>query len=66
MTKFILSVKSEREAEMLRAVLKYLGIEIEEEREAEPKAELSVEDFYNGFQFDMSSFQFDREEANAR
>lgn len=47
-------------------VLKYLGFEIEEEREAELKSESSIEDFYNRFQFDMSRFQFDREEANAR
>ena len=66
MTKFVLEIKREKDVELIRAILRHFEIRIIEEEVQEGKVETPMEDFYNQFQFDLSNFKFDREEANAR
>ena len=66
MTKLILEIKNDRDADLIRALLRDFEIEIIEEEIQKEQVESSVDEFYGKFSFDLSSFKFDREEANAR
>ncbi|MCB0598077.1 MAG: hypothetical protein H6557_11755 [Lewinellaceae bacterium] len=66
MTKLVLEIKNDRDADLIRAILKDFEVEIIEEETQEGEGESSVDEFYGKFSFDLSSFKFDREEANAR
>ena len=66
MTKLILEIKNDRDADLIRALLKDFEIEIIEEEIQKKQVESSVDEFYGKFHFDLSNLKFDREEANAR
>lgn len=66
MTKLILEIKNDRDADLIRALLRDFEIEIIEEEIQKEQAESSVDEFYGKFHFDLSNLKFDREEANAR
>ena len=66
MPKFIFHTKSEKEAEMARALLRFFRIEFSEEKEEAPRTAISLQEFYGQFQMDVTGFRFDREEANKR
>ncbi len=64
MTRILLEIKDDRLAAILRTVLRFLNIPIV--KEEEEKRNLNPESFYNQFNLDLSSFRFDRQEANER
>ncbi len=66
MTKITIQIKDEKKAELIKAILDYLGIEVVSEEVQEKVPKSSVDDFYGQFGLDLSNFKFDREEANAR
>ena len=66
MTRLLLEVKNEREAAILRAILKFLNISIISEERQEGDNNSDLENFYNQFALDLSNFQFDREAAHER
>ena len=66
MTKLILEIKNDRDADLIRALLRDFEIEIIEEEIQKEQVESSVDEFYGKFHFDLSNLKFDREEANAR
>ncbi|MCO6488148.1 MAG: hypothetical protein J5I98_07010 [Phaeodactylibacter sp.] len=64
MTKLVLEIKSDKDVELIRAILRHFAVQIIEEDVQAEQAEPSLEDFYDQFHFDLSNFKFDREEAN--
>ena len=64
MTRILLEIKDDRQAALLRTILRFLNVPIV--REEKEKKELDLESFYNQFKLDLSNFRFDRQEANER
>ena len=66
MTRILLELKDDRQVFLLRAILRFLNIPIVKEEKEQETQDGDPASFYNQFQIDMSTFHFDRQEANER
>jgi len=66
-TKLILEFNNEQQVKTLLEFLKLIDVKFRQEQTSSEKEEMNqTMQFYNQFNYDLSQFKFDRDEANER